>query len=50
MDPGDRLGRHLGAAASTSTASTPAISSLIGVNGYVTFIGGIVLLVFAGSR
>jgi hypothetical protein len=26
----------------------PAISTLIGVNGYVTFIGGIVLLVFAG--
>jgi hypothetical protein len=26
----------------------PGISTLIGVNGYVTFIGGIVLLVFAG--
>ncbi len=26
----------------------PAISTLIGVNGWVTFIGGIVLLVFAG--
>jgi hypothetical protein len=26
----------------------PAVTTLIGVNGYVTFIGGIVLLVFAG--
>ena len=26
----------------------PGISTLIGLNGYVTFIGGIVLLVFAG--
>ena len=33
---------------SRSTARIPGISTLIAVNGYVTFIGGIVLLVFGG--
>ena len=48
MGEGDGFGRGAAVFHASINGIDPGVSTLIGLNGYVTFIGGIVLLTFAG--